>query len=79
MMVVGSDSAAQGETTLVITDKAPHQYSGDHEKNPSWKELTTLNALEIRDVEEHLLFSRITLTFGWSSNLGRLCVLGVEW
>ncbi|GAP92868.1 hypothetical protein SAMD00023353_9000280 [Rosellinia necatrix] len=33
----------------------------------------------LRDVEAQLLYSRVTLTFGWSIELERLCILGVEW
>ncbi|KAK4645496.1 hypothetical protein QC761_201950 [Podospora bellae-mahoneyi] len=45
----------------------------------SWKVLTRLDNDSLRDVEERLLYSRVTLTFGWSPRVGRLCVLGVEW
>ncbi|KAK4177849.1 hypothetical protein QBC36DRAFT_370512 [Triangularia setosa] len=45
----------------------------------SWKVLTTLDTNALRDVEEQLLYSRVTLTFGWSPAVGSLCVLGVEW
>ncbi|KAK4194167.1 hypothetical protein QBC40DRAFT_260290 [Triangularia verruculosa] len=45
----------------------------------SWKVLTTLDSNALRDVEEQLLYSRVTLSFGWSPAVGRLCVLGVEW
>ncbi|KAK0719704.1 hypothetical protein B0H67DRAFT_643026 [Lasiosphaeris hirsuta] len=45
----------------------------------SWQELVALDVNRLRSVEEQLEFSRVTLTFGWSPELGRLCVLGVEW
>ncbi|KAI1380947.1 hypothetical protein F4677DRAFT_205467 [Hypoxylon crocopeplum] len=45
----------------------------------SWEELTTLDTNSLRYFEERLLYSRVTLTFGWSSKLERLCILGVEW
>ncbi|KAI5860239.1 hypothetical protein GGS23DRAFT_606989 [Durotheca rogersii] len=45
----------------------------------SWEDLTALDTNSLRDVEEQLLYSRVMLTFGWSSELERLCVLGVEW
>ncbi|KAK0659734.1 hypothetical protein QBC41DRAFT_384230 [Cercophora samala] len=45
----------------------------------SWKVLTTLDSNALRDVEEELSCSRVTLTFGWSPMVERLCVLGVEW
>ncbi|KAL7623056.1 hypothetical protein AAE478_006735 [Parahypoxylon ruwenzoriense] len=44
----------------------------------SWEDLTVLDNNYLRDIEEQLLYSRITLTFGWSSKLERLCILGVE-
>ncbi|KAI1764477.1 hypothetical protein GGR53DRAFT_320492 [Hypoxylon sp. FL1150] len=45
----------------------------------SWIELTLLDANGIRYLEEQLLYSRVTLTFGWSSEVERICILGVEW
>lgn len=45
----------------------------------AWRELTDLDYPGIKEVEEKLLYSRVTLTFGWSPAVGRLCVLGVEW
>ncbi|KAI1820596.1 hypothetical protein F4861DRAFT_54102 [Xylaria intraflava] len=45
----------------------------------SWQVITTLNTNLLRDLEARLLYSRVTLTFGWSIDLGRLCILGVEW
>ncbi|KAI0134444.1 hypothetical protein BJ170DRAFT_717027 [Xylariales sp. AK1849] len=45
----------------------------------SWEDLTVLDTITVRDFEDQLLFSRMTLIFGWSSELMRLCVLGVEW
>lgn len=45
----------------------------------SWEDLTALDTNTLRDIEEQLLYARLTLTFGWSSKLERLCILGVEW
>lgn len=45
----------------------------------SWEDLTVLDTDYIREIEEQLLYSRVTLTFGWSSKLERICILGVEW
>ncbi|KAI0838702.1 hypothetical protein F5Y06DRAFT_303622 [Hypoxylon sp. FL0890] len=45
----------------------------------SWEDVTVLGTDVVRDIEELLLYSRITLTFGWASKLQRLCILGVEW
>lgn len=44
-----------------------------------WKQLIGVDPMALRDLEERLLYSRVTLTFGWSSEVKRLCVLGVEW
>ncbi|KAI1211503.1 uncharacterized protein F4807DRAFT_472960 [Annulohypoxylon truncatum] len=45
----------------------------------SWEDLTTLGTESLRYMEEFLLYSRVTLTFGWSSQPEKVCVLGVEW
>lgn len=45
----------------------------------SWEELTALDPGSLRSIEEGFAYARITMTFGWSSTVGRLCVLGVEW
>ncbi|KAI0812113.1 hypothetical protein GGR55DRAFT_612914 [Xylaria sp. FL0064] len=45
----------------------------------SWQDIAWFNTNALRDLEEQLLYSRATLTFGWSVELGRLCILGVEW
>ncbi|KAI8966615.1 hypothetical protein F5Y11DRAFT_364228 [Daldinia sp. FL1419] len=45
----------------------------------SWEDLTILDTAALRDIEERLLYARVTLTFGWSSQLERLCIMGVEW
>lgn len=45
----------------------------------SWTHLAALDTQALGNVEEQLRHSRVTLTFGWSAELDRLCVLGVEW
>ncbi|KAI0858694.1 hypothetical protein F4860DRAFT_526897 [Xylaria cubensis] len=45
----------------------------------SWKDIAALDTNSLKDLEEQLLYSRVTLTFGWSVTLGRLCILGAEW
>ncbi|KAK3403012.1 hypothetical protein B0T20DRAFT_474813 [Sordaria brevicollis] len=45
----------------------------------NWKQLIGVDSMALRDLEERLLYSRVTLTFGWFSEVKRLCVLGVEW
>ncbi|KAL2020908.1 hypothetical protein VTK56DRAFT_7795 [Thermocarpiscus australiensis] len=55
------------------------QAGQDGRGHTSWKELTGLDSTTLRAVEEQLQYARVTLTFGWSPIVGRLCVLGVEW
>ncbi|KAJ2975926.1 hypothetical protein NUW58_g8222 [Xylaria curta] len=77
---------------LIWNDEAWNQFlfglpieetTASHEQaNPtqqSWKDIATFNTDSMRDLEMQLLYSRVTLTFGWSTELGRLCILGVEW
>ncbi|KAI3325947.1 hypothetical protein HD806DRAFT_552338 [Xylariaceae sp. AK1471] len=45
----------------------------------SWQDIATFDTDLLRDLEGQLLYSRATLTFGWSVELSRLCILGVEW
>ncbi|KAI5927094.1 hypothetical protein F4810DRAFT_429913 [Camillea tinctor] len=45
----------------------------------SWEDITVLDTNTLRGLEDQLIYSRVTLTFGWSSDLERLCILGVEW
>ncbi|KAI0016178.1 hypothetical protein F4780DRAFT_783465 [Xylariomycetidae sp. FL0641] len=45
----------------------------------SWEDITALDNNSLREMEEQLTYSRVTITFGWSSALRRLCILGVEW
>ncbi|KAI1200312.1 hypothetical protein F5X97DRAFT_340909 [Nemania serpens] len=45
----------------------------------SWKNIATFDTNLLRDLEAQLLYSRVTLTFGWSLELGRLCIIGAEW
>ncbi|KXJ87746.1 hypothetical protein Micbo1qcDRAFT_207938 [Microdochium bolleyi] len=45
----------------------------------SWHRILELKTNELRQYEEELLYSRMTLTFGWSAGIHRLCVLAVEW
>ncbi|KAI0470673.1 hypothetical protein GGR56DRAFT_683713 [Xylariaceae sp. FL0804] len=44
-----------------------------------WEDITLLDNQSVRLLEEQLLYSRVTLTFGWSAELARMCVLGAEW
>ncbi|KAI0407701.1 hypothetical protein F4802DRAFT_523462 [Xylaria palmicola] len=44
----------------------------------SWRDIATFDTNLLRDLEAQLLYSRVVLTFGWSIEMGRLCILGVE-
>ncbi|KAK2019369.1 hypothetical protein LZ32DRAFT_548664 [Colletotrichum eremochloae] len=43
------------------------------------RKLATMETSGLRILEEQILYARLTLTFGWSPFVKRLCVLGVEW
>lgn len=45
----------------------------------SWENLIAFDNNSLRDIEDQILYSRVTLTFGWASTLARICILGVEW
>ncbi|KAI0535413.1 hypothetical protein GGR58DRAFT_529488 [Xylaria digitata] len=61
------------------TEKAPVEYEQETGIKRSWKDIEAFNTNSLRGLESQLLYSRATLTFGWSVELGRLCILGVEW
>ncbi|KAI0474465.1 hypothetical protein F4859DRAFT_522088 [Xylaria cf. heliscus] len=63
--------AANGETYMVHGRKRAIEQS--------WQDIATFGTNSLRDLEAQLLYSRVTLTFGWSVELGRLCILGAEW
>ena len=46
---------------------------------PLWQDITWLNKDDLRSIEERMMYARLTLTFGWSHQVVRLCVLWVEW
>jgi hypothetical protein len=33
----------------------------------------------VKEAEDLLQQARVTVTFGWAKQVGRLCILGVEW
>ncbi|KAK9426161.1 hypothetical protein SUNI508_12522 [Seiridium unicorne] len=45
----------------------------------SWEDLTALDTITLKDIEEQMIYSRVTLTFGWCSRMERLCILAAEW
>ncbi|KAI8633897.1 hypothetical protein F5Y19DRAFT_462135 [Xylariaceae sp. FL1651] len=44
-----------------------------------WQDIAAFDTTSLRILEERLLYSRATFTFGWSVELGKLCILCVEW
>ncbi|TGJ79602.1 hypothetical protein E0Z10_g9171 [Xylaria hypoxylon] len=61
------------------TENAPVEHGKGNPIEQSWQDIAALNTNSLRDLESQLLYSRATLTFGWSLELGRLCILGIEW
>ena len=45
----------------------------------SRESLVAMDLTGLRAIEESITYARVTLTFGWSSTVGRLCVLAAEW
>ncbi|KAK8089450.1 hypothetical protein PG997_004411 [Apiospora hydei] len=43
------------------------------------RDIRTLSKNDLQSLEDQLLYSRVTLTFGWAESLERLCVMWVEW
>lgn len=67
-------------TQLLFRDTTIHsEVEDDNLVRQSWEDLAAFDNDSLRVLEEQLLYSRFTLTFGWSSKLERLCILGVEW
>ncbi|KAI0965466.1 hypothetical protein F4678DRAFT_467493 [Xylaria arbuscula] len=62
---------------LFGAESEEHGLGSDMER--SWQGIAGFSTSALRDLEAQLLYSRTTLTFGWSVELGRLCILGVEW
>ncbi|KAI1429216.1 hypothetical protein F5Y12DRAFT_798534 [Xylaria sp. FL1777] len=60
-------------------ERTPEENRQGNAIEQSWEDIAGFNANMLRDLEAQLLYSRTTLTFGWSVELGRLCILGVEW
>jgi len=69
------DAKPIGDSLEVSSDKEAEEFCPGH----SWEELTALDPGSLRSIEEEFTYAHITLTFGWSSRVGRLCVLGVGW
>lgn len=70
------------ELFFEATGKTSPTEIGGHEDGivqHSWQDITTFETNWLRDAESELLYSRITLTFGWSMEQGRLCIIAVEW
>ncbi|KAI1270358.1 hypothetical protein F5Y18DRAFT_434747 [Xylariaceae sp. FL1019] len=75
----------QAWTRFLMNPSSPQHYpaaSGSSEtvtQVESWKNIVSYDNDHLRDIEDRLLYSRVTLTFGWSVDLGRLCILDAEW
>ncbi|KAH7025740.1 uncharacterized protein B0I36DRAFT_248255 [Microdochium trichocladiopsis] len=64
---------------FLLPDSCQEEHDGGTPPAESWQQILELKTSELREYEEALLYSRVTLTFGWSPSIRRLCVLGVEW
>ena len=66
---------------VIIKDEEDHEagFAVPQAHHSGWKDLIQVDPVSLKDLEERLLYSRVTLTFGWSAEVKRLCVLGVEW
>ncbi|KAI1756414.1 hypothetical protein F4782DRAFT_550227 [Xylaria castorea] len=62
-----------------MNEDIPVVHGQENTIEKSWKGVAALDTNSLKDLEEQLLYSRVTLTFGWSFTLGRLCILGAEW
>ncbi|KAI0156781.1 hypothetical protein GGR57DRAFT_462339 [Xylariaceae sp. FL1272] len=86
-MISGSELVwnDQAWTHFILKPSAPGDYLTGSEssemvaQDESWKELIRYDNNRLRVAEDRLLYSRVTLTFGWSVDLGRLCILDAEW
>lgn len=52
--------------------------SEDEEVRQIWRKIMLHGTQTLKETESLLRYARVTLTFGWSDEVGRLCVLGVE-
>lgn len=60
--------------TTIDNEYARANFPGRPERN-----VKTLNKNDLQDIEDRLLYSRVTLTFGWAGDLERLCIMWAEW
>lgn len=62
-----------------VNEAIPAVHGQENAIEKSWQDIAALDTNSVRDLEAQLLYSHVTLTFGWSIELGRLCILGAEW
>lgn len=84
LLLPDGDATSYQQTNDLQSDAAsPGTVVGDHPNctnmDQIWVKLTEKGAQSIRSIEDQLLYSRVTLTFGWAPAIERLCILGVEW
>lgn len=65
------------ESKVIVS---PPDASSDYEDSvcPATLEVAVLDPGLLQSIEERLVYTRITMVFGWSSTVGMLCVLGVR-
>ncbi|ORY59627.1 uncharacterized protein BCR38DRAFT_445069 [Pseudomassariella vexata] len=67
------------QTKTEKSDTDDGDYAGANLFGQTCEDLTALDSNSLRDIEDRMLFARVTLTFGWFPPLERMCILGVEW
>lgn len=74
------DAAGQIEQPMSLESaQTTNACTSETEASELWKRVMAGGNEGVGCTEERMMYSRLTLTFGWSSKVGRLCVLGVEW
>ncbi|KAK7908413.1 hypothetical protein PG985_015716 [Apiospora marii] len=67
-------SSEEDNITAIDNESAGASFPGRLERN-----VKTLNKNDLQGIENRLLYSRVTLTFGWAEDLERLCIMWAEW
>lgn len=77
-----SDDSHKGGQQREDEETLDHSSGCNTEENDmkdTWKRLTDGGAQALREKGENMIYRRVMLAFGWSPEVERLCVLGVEW
>lgn len=64
---------------LLLPDDESDEQVDEDSAAEEWQQILQLSRKELKEYEESLLYSRMTLSFGWSASIHRLCIMGVEW